>query len=224
LASVRWNPGVIREIANRMEGDRSPRKPGESAELMTLGPSGNDPMKNLGASDSDTVPYSIFKIYLVRVARLEQKTLTWKPSGPLFAEMATPGSIFQGHARLKDTDVVQNICKSANQHASQMIAAHRVYAEQAALPKVVDTLNMLQDRVASAGPRSCVIDLGWGAGFLSKAAFLDTDNEEYRRILKQLPYYAKSVRNGVPFPKTRHVVFQGNQPASLPGWALFEIV
>lgn len=228
LASVRWNAGVIREIANRMESDRAPRKPGESAELMTLGPSGNDPMKNLAASDSDVVPFSVFKIYLTRVARLEPKNnkseLTWKPSGPLFAEMATPGTVFQGHANLKDTGVVQSICKAANQHASQMIQAHRTYAEQAALPKVLETLQALQDKVASAGTRSCVLDIGWGGGFLSKAAFLDTDNEEYRRLLKQLPYYARSVRLGVPFPKTRHIIFQGNQPASLPGWALFELV
>ena len=27
----------------------------------------------------------------------------------------------------------------------------------------------------------------------------------------------------MPFPKTRRVVFQGNQPASLPGWVLLEV-
>ena len=227
LASVRWNIGVVREIANRMEGDRAPRKPGESAELMTFGPSGNDPMKNLATSDSDVVPFSVFKIYLVRVARLEPRNnkpeLTWKPSGPLFAEMATPGTIFQGHVSLRDQHAVQNICKAANQHALQMIQAHRTYAEQAALPKVLETLASLEKTVASAGNRACVVDLGWGGGFLSKAGFLDTENPEYRRILKQLPFYAKSIRQGVAFPKTRHVVFQANQPASLPGWALFEL-
>src|SRR5919106_299651 len=45
LAFARWNPGVIRDIGARMEGDRPLRRPGEAAEAMTLGGSGNDPMR-----------------------------------------------------------------------------------------------------------------------------------------------------------------------------------
>jgi hypothetical protein len=28
----------------------------------------------------------------------------------------------------------------------------------------------------------------------------------------------------LPFPKTRHIVFLGNQPAALPGWVKLETV
>ena len=33
----------------------------------------------------------------------------------------------------------------------------------------------------------------------------------------------KAIDSGMPFPKTRRIVFENNKPASLPGWALLEI-
>ena len=56
------------------------------------------------------------------------------------------------------------------------------------------------------------------------AAFLDTGNEDYRRILGRMPLYERAIRSGMPFPKTRKIVWESGQPSSLPGWALLEVV
>ncbi len=95
----------------------------------------------------------------------------------------------------------------------------------AGLERVQSALARLEAELAAARekPLSCLIALGWGAGFLSKAAVLDTDNAAYRKILRAVPAIGRSLRDNVPFPKTRHVVFQGGQPATLPGWVRLEL-
>ena len=71
--------------------------------------------------------------------------------------------------------------------------------------------------------RGCVLPLGWGAGFLSKVAILNTQDETYRGILRQVGLYARAIQSGLPFPKTRRIVFLGNQPASIPGFVHLEV-
>jgi hypothetical protein len=34
-----------------------------------------------------------------------------------------------------------------------------------------------------------------------------------------MPAFSAAVKSGLPFPKTRQIVFLGDQPATLPGWA-----
>jgi CRISPR-associated protein Csm5 len=36
--------------------------------------------------------------------------------------------------------------------------------------------------------------------------------------------YSKAIGSNPPFPKTRRIVFLNNKPASLPGWALLEVI
>jgi hypothetical protein len=60
--------------------------------------------------------------------------------------------------------------------------------------------------------------LGWGTGLYGKAGWLRFDDENCRRLLAQQPEYARALRTGLPFPKTRQIVFAGNQPSALPGW------
>jgi CRISPR-associated protein Csm5 len=71
----------------------------------------------------------------------------------------------------------------------------------------------------------CLVSIGWGGGLLSKTPWIDkdSDSEEYRQILRNLPLYRRAIESGLPFPKTRRIVFQENKPASLPGWALLEL-
>jgi CRISPR-associated protein Csm5 len=231
LVFTRWNAGVLREIASRMDGDRPPRKPGESAELMTLGASTADPMRVVSAADSDVIAASSFKIYLLKVSTLVQRPgkleLGWKPN-PAFAEMAVPGTTFTGEiheipSRKRNSSGLEHILNAANQHAEKLIAAQKQYAETAGLPKLKASLEGLESTLADVRQRGCIINLGWGAGLLGKAAFLTTEDEEYRRILRQVPFYGKAVRSGLPFPKTRRIVFEENQPATLPGWAKLEM-
>jgi CRISPR-associated protein Csm5 len=66
--------------------------------------------------------------------------------------------------------------------------------------------------------------MGWAGGFLGKSAFLDTANEDYRNILRRMPLYDRAIRSGMPFPKTRRIVWEAGQPSTLPGWALLEVI
>jgi CRISPR-associated protein Csm5 len=83
----------------------------------------------------------------------------------------------------------------------------------------------LNDELASAqnGPLACLLCMGWGGGFLSKSGFLDTAQDSYRKILRSVPAFSRALREGVPFPKTRRVVFLRGQPATLPGWVRFQL-
>jgi CRISPR-associated protein Csm5 len=100
------------------------------------------------------------------------------------------------------------------------------YAEWATLPVLRSTIEALQERLAQVreANRGCLLPLGWGAGFFSKTAFPDTRDDLYRDVLTQVPFYNQALRSGLPFPKTRRVLFLGNQPAALPGFVHLEVL
>lgn len=252
----RWDSNTLRQAASRLEGDRPPRRPAEHAENAG---SGNQ-LKVVRAADSGAVPSSSFRVYLLRVARLDNKghkgyELGWKqsPRGtvdgrrvedstPLFAEMAAPGTVFEGPwkednfflnpatARAlnwKDALTPARIFESANRCAEELLAKQKQYAELADLSVLGKNIEMLQARLADLrqrGSSACILSLGWGVGLLGKAAYLNTEDESYRQVLRSVPFYARAIQTGLLFPKTRRIVFLENQPATLPGWTLLEIV
>ncbi|MGA3024545.1 MAG: RAMP superfamily CRISPR-associated protein [Bryobacteraceae bacterium] len=159
-------------------------------------------------------------------------------STPTFAEMAVPGATFEGawqenefikrggrtagNPRVPDRSA---ILQAANDYAAEALALHRRYAEWSGLGLLGAAISELEQRVTNmrASGGGCVLPLGWAAGFLSKVANLDTTDEPFRQVLRQVTFYARAVQSGLPFPKTRRIVFLGNQPATLAGWVLLEI-
>ncbi len=245
----RWSAGTIEKIASSLEGDRVPRRLGESAEVN----SGASQVKVLSLADSHTVPTSSFKIFLTRTASLDSRQpgklqLAWKVAGrgsvpaqrvtdstPLFAEMAVPGTVFAGN--WEERTFFENpelsralgwrsvpdpkaIIEAVNAFAAAQLAIHVQYAEMAGLDGLRRTLGELNSALSSAQetPLTCLLSLGWGSGFLSKAGSLETDSAAYRKILRSVPAIGKALRENLPFPKTRRVVFLKGQPSSLPGW------
>lgn len=184
-----------------------------------------------------------------RQGRLE---LAWKtsPRGavkraedstPLFAEMAAPGTSFTGDwqekAFYKRPEVARALRRrtildapalftAINGYMEQLLRVQSEYAERASLPVLHSTIQALQERLGQIreASRGCLLPLGWGAGFFSKTVFPDTREEVYRDILSLTPYYSQALRSGLPFPKTRKVLFLGNQPASLPGFVHLEVL
>ncbi len=161
-------------------------------------------------------------------------------STALFSEMVAPGSAFTGlwneHKFFENPDVAKALgwrsspepaqfVEAANQYAAAQLTAHARFAEMSGLKAVGEAVGRLQSELASAQeqPLTCLLALGWGTGFLAKSAFPNTGNEAYRRILKTLPAISKAVRENVPFPKTRRIVFSGANPASIPGWVRLEL-
>ncbi len=251
-----WREGAMRDVAARFEGDRPPRRPAEMVEENLLGGGGASRTRFLSAGDSAPVATSIFKVHLVRVSTLQARapgayTLGWKQAGrgsvarpddstPVFAEMAVPGSTFEGNWQEKtffDGAEIRRVLRwanpvtreriflEANEYAAKQIELHKQYAEWTGLELLSKQLAELEARLSAARERgSCVMSIGWGAGFLGKSAWLDTSDPDYRRVLQSVAVYQRALQSGLPFPKTRRIVFLNNQPATLPGWVELEII
>jgi CRISPR-associated protein Csm5 len=190
----------------------------------------------------------------VLVARgRDQHALGWKqsPRGatdgrkpedstPLFAEMSPSGSTFDGVWQERcffDGPEVRRalgwrepvgrdkVFAAANDYAASVLAAHKSYAARTGLQLLSKSLEEIELRLAEArASGACLLSLGWGGGLLGKSAWIDTASEDYRQILKSISVYNSALASGMPFPKTRHIVFLDDQPASLPGWVRLEVL
>jgi CRISPR-associated protein Csm5 len=225
----RWSEGTIRDLASRLEEGRTPRNPGAKAEDAVLGGPGTSRMRRISAADSTPITHSGMKVYMLRVSTLVSKgperfELGWKPA-PVFAEMASPGTAFEGIWSEKAASDRGKIFQAANRYAGALIQRHKHYAASTGLAHLGATLGALEGRINEIGNRQdvCVLSIGWGGGLLGKSAYLETKDEAYRGILRQIPLYQRAIQSGLPFPKTRRIVFQGGHPASLPGWVMLEL-
>lgn len=253
---ARWKNGGPKAL-ERFEAERLPRRPGEPAEEQALGSAGSSLMRAVAVGDSGCIPASALKLYLLRVSTLQPRggegsyQLGWKqvPRGtvnraedstPLFAEMASPGTVFEGlwreNAFLAQPEIQRalrwrepvsraRLFDAVNQHTARVLEIQKQYAALAGLTVLASSVEQIEQRLAQVrdGGTGCVVSLGWGSGLLAKTGWLDTDSEAYRKALKAVPLYTKALQSGLPFPKTRKIVFLGNQPAALPGWAVLEL-
>ncbi len=169
----------VTDLATRIESEgRMPRRPAISVEESALGPSGADPLRVLSAFDSKTVPASTFKIYLLRTSTLESRgaskfELAWKqiPRGsvkraedstPVFAEMAAPGSVFEGewhqNAFLSQPEIGKALRRRAplnvgalfelvNAYTEQLLRIQKQYAEWTGLALLKSTVEQLEARL-----------------------------------------------------------------------------
>ncbi|MGH9718750.1 MAG: type III-A CRISPR-associated RAMP protein Csm5 [Bryobacteraceae bacterium] len=245
-------PGSLQAIAQRMKEDRPPRRPAEQTEEQVLGASGHSRMRAIRVADSEPIAKTAFKIYLLRVSTLQKRagapgpaavapptgdfTLGWKqsPRGvvdarkpeestPSFAEMAVPGSIFEGD--WQERAQRGRIFEAVNRYAEQLLTTQLQYAAWTRLERLTRNLESLRERLTSLRRDSaCILSLGWGGGLLSKTAWIEGDQDDYHQILRTLPLYSRALGTGLPFPKTRRIVFENNQPSTLPGWALLELM
>ncbi len=248
----------LEELAARLEGDRPVYRPAEVVESAIAGSPGYDRMRSLSVSDSDTIPEGSTQIYLLRVATLTSRGgklgLGWKtgPRGtadgsrpddgtPLFAEMAAPGTCFEGTWRsstfLEQPEILRalhwkespgraRVVETANSYAAVLLDHQKRYAATAGLTAVLEQLKNLEGRLEQArlSGSQCLVCFGWGIGYLAKTLQTDTNAAEFRALLQALPHYPRAFEGGLPFPKTRKIVFLENRPAALPGWALVEFL
>jgi CRISPR-associated protein Csm5 len=247
----------LEKMAALFQTDRPPQHPGEMLEERVLGSGGASRMRVFQTSDSTPVAVTAMRIYLLRVASLKGRsrdgyTLGWKQPGgtadgakpadgtPTFAEMATPGTVFEGGWRELDSSVDpetrqalnwkgpftrETLFEAANNYAGALLEAHKAYAEGAGLVHVHKDLVRLEEHLAQSrqAGNACLLSVGWGGGLLSRVAWLKTDDPSYREIIVQSRLYGKSPYPGFPVPKTRRVVFLEDRPAALPGWGLLEV-
>jgi len=251
-----WRDGMLQDVASRVKGERLPRRPAEAIEDQALGSAGSNRLRFLSAGDSGVVATSQFKVYLLRTSTLQPRgagfTLGWKqsPRGavdgsrpddstPSFAEMANPGTVFEGDWEEKSFFLQPEVRKSVrwpegfnrakifeavNVYAGGLLALQRQYASWAGMGLLDQSLADLETKLAAAREQGgCLICLGWGGGLSTKSAWLDASNADYREILKQYAIYNRALATNLPFPKTRRIVFLNNRPATLPGWTQLTI-
>jgi CRISPR-associated protein Csm5 len=218
----RWTEKTLSDLSERIAGERPPRNPASKLDDVPRA-------KRVSAGDSGTVDHAAMKVHLVKVATLQQRgpkrELGWKDSAPLFAEMAVAGTSFEGAWSEKSPQDRVKLFQSANRYAAGQLAKHKDYAAQAGLARVAALAEALEARLQEVSARQnfCLLTIGWGCGLHSKVAFLDTENAAYRSVARQYPYFENAIRTGLPFPKTRRVIFEGGQPSSLPGWIMLEV-
>jgi CRISPR-associated protein Csm5 len=149
MVFAHWREGMLPDLLARVKGDRLPRKPADSVEEQALGASGVSRMRFVGAGDSQPVPVSQFKVYLLRTSTLIPRggslALGWKqsPRGasdgarpddstPSFAEMAVPGAVFTGDWNEKtfflDPEVRRTVRWPENFNRAKIFEAVNVYA------------------------------------------------------------------------------------------------
>ena len=251
MVFAHWRDGMLQDVLGRVQGERLPRRPAELVEEQALGPAGSNRMRFVGAGDSAPVALSQFKIYLLRTSTLQPRGagfgLGWKqsPRGavdgarpeestPWFAEMAAPGTVFQGAwdekafflhpdvrrvVRWPESMSRSKLFEAVNVYAAGLLSLQRQYASWAGMGLLDKSLDELEQRLnASRENGGCLLCMGWGGGLSAKSAWLDTSNAEYRQILQQFAIYNRALSTGLPFPKTRKIVFLNNRPATLPGW------
>ncbi len=247
-------PSAMKEVAAKVTGDRPSRRPAEHIEQHA------DRMRVFSVADSGSRARDGFRVYMLRLATLtarapQQYALGWKQSGrgaaegrkpedgtPTFAEMADPGTSFEGIWRenefLNREEVRQSLrwsapvtrerlFEAANRYAEKQLQLHAQYAAWTGLTGLAASVAELQTKLTAARHKGrCLLAIGWGAGFLSKSAAIGAEGEqaeEHRRILAALPYYERAIKSGLPFPKTRRIVFLKNKPATLPGWVELDV-
>jgi CRISPR-associated protein Csm5 len=250
-------PAAVRDVVTKMSGERPSRRPAEHLEQQTAGSGGSDRLRVISVADSSHSSRDPFRVYMLRLATLiargtDQYALGWKQAGrgavdgkrpeegtPAFAEMAAPGTAFEGiwreNAFLNREEVRQSlrwsapvtrerIFEAANRYAEKQLELHARYANWTSLDGLASSVADLARKLEAARNNGgCLLAVGWGAGFLSKSAAIGADDEEHRKVLALLPFYERAIKSGLPFPKTRRIVFLKNKPATLPGWVQLDV-
>ncbi len=238
----RFSEGVMRDLAERIaKDDRPPRNPAMKAEEAVLGGGGSNRMRRVSAGDSAPSTHQSMKIYLLRVSTLvargaDKFELGWKsPKGsvdsrkvedstPLFVEMASPGASFEGAWQERAVQDRTKMFNAANRYAAAQLARHKHYAAAAGIAGLAANVAQLEAKLAEVTNRqdACLLSIGWGGGLVGKSAYLDSNDESYRKILKTDFFYQRALQTGLPFPKTRRIIFENGRPANLPGWVVLE--
>ncbi len=176
---------------------------------------GRKALDGLAFSDART-PVDSFRVYQTRVLVLRTEAKTgpseWKP-GQQFAEMARPGAVFEGRGALPT-----GVTEALRVQARRQIEEQAAYAKHSTLKPLIEAVEKLRDEESRLAGESCILPVGWGAGFRSKTLAPDTSTPEARMTLSGIPGIRKAVVPGLPFPKTRRIVLDGGGGAALCGW------
>ena len=114
---------------------------------------------------------------------------------------------------------------AANKYAAAQLALHRQYAAWTGIEALANTDRAIWKKSCSRPRRMapvCCRSVGVEASPANPPS-PDTTGEDYRKILGAQSFYQRAIQSGLPFPKTRRIVFTGDRPTTLPGWVYLEV-
>jgi CRISPR-associated protein Csm5 len=252
----RESDGQINAAVEGLKGE-NPRRASGALETAVLGPSGASRTRAIHIADSHTVTRQVTKVFLLRVATLAERggklESGWKgtsrgalpinraaDSTPYFAEMAEPGTVFEGDYRMpalfrnpearstfrwKSPAGPKEIARAVNHASTLLLQNHAKFAETANLPQIGALCAALLKRVEEAQAAGRFLTCaGWGTGILAKTIWAAASEAQMREGLRQVPGYEQALRTGLPFPKTRRLIVRNHRASSLPGWMEVELL
>jgi len=247
--------GQIKAAVEGLHSD-TPRLAAGNLEIAILGAAGASRTRPVRLSDSRAISTSATRVYLLRTATLMERGAKleagWKAtrgsvafnrapdSAPSFAEMAVPGTVFEGDYRCpvlfrqaeasralrwRSPVAAGDIVRAANRASTLLLNTHRKFAETAALAQIVALCDALLKRVEEAQAAGRFLTcIGWGTGLLAKSIWTAVAEQSLRDGLGRFPGYEQAIRTGLPFPKTRRLIIRNNRPVSIPGWVELELL
>jgi len=250
LLASRWQSKHLEGLAAKFDEGTLRRTAAEELERQSLGNPGHDLMRAVSLADSAPASRDQFKVFLWRTAKLDNRggKISWGWKGvnrntvepnrlsdaaARFAEMASPGAAFTGRwdelARARSNVNSKSLCAAANAYSMTALTLHEKFASACGLSGVVASVRRLKETIeasqngSGATGQSCLLNLGWGGGFFGKTGWPHPEDANYRKLLGALPPYSRTISAGLPFPKSRRILFLNDQPATLAGWVKLDI-
>ena len=241
----------MKEMAARAEGERGLRRPGAVAESWPSDRRAPIPAGHLGRDSAPVPnsQFKVFLTRVATMVpkgaaveagwKIAQRGTAPRPeqSTPLFVEMALPGTRFDrrlvGECLPESPEIARlmhwrsrhgqsEIPAAANGFARHLLGIQKRYAEVLKLARVAESVAELERELAAAeSQNACLVNLGWGGGLLSKSRYRIPPTRNIESIVRVLPFYERAIRAGMPFPKTRKIVFLDSEPGTVPagpGW------
>ena len=118
----------------------------------------------------------------------------------------------------------QAMFELVNAYTGQLLQIQKQYAEWTALALLKSTVEQLEARLTAVreAKRGCILPLGWGAGFLSKIAFLDTQDETYRAFCGRWVFIRVPFNLGCRFRRRGGSCFSGISRRAFPGSCIWK--
>ncbi len=205
-------------------------------------------MRVLEIFDSDFEKVELEKILILTLRNQNGSAYGWKKMGrdvpsqddprnatPIFAETLPTGSfgyfsillnkfLFQDssaqstlHFNEEVLSDIQNLRIVINDYSTKKLKREREFFDTLKSPKplksVINEIDNLLDKIKNLSSDEFIMRLSWGSG--GKGMTGDYLDQNWLNIFRQK---YRLGRQNFPFPKTRRIVFEDNEPKYLTGW------
>ncbi|MEA3396265.1 MAG: type III-A CRISPR-associated RAMP protein Csm5 [Chloroflexota bacterium] len=241
LAWVLWAKRGLKPEARKLK--RSPKFAGQNYEHELFG---KDPHHDLlrALQVSDSAPVSSEQLMLVNARVIHRNAHL---AAPVEMEAVKPDTVFEltfkidqalfsewaGRERLRGCSVLEQLPTLVQTHTAARLEEEVAWFQEVRNARpVLDFLRQLQQ--TRLPPQMCLLQLGWGAGWLDKTfgSHLQADARFFEGVMRDYRLARGKRQPGDPFPKSRRVLVSVRRsrdgqvverPVSSIGWVLLEL-